>query len=117
MCKASIQALLELENVAEEAKEEGFIVPNEIAFENAKRLIKNLLVENPCEVIVYPMPDGEIAIDVPNGKGSSLMVLCDSDGGALCSVNINGNSRQADYPSTTSLPDKFIAEALEDLSR
>ncbi len=109
------EALRDLSEVIEEAKEEGYPIPNEIAISNAGLLLRKIYDESPRKFEVYPMPDGEVAIDVPNGKGSSVMVLCDSDGGALCLVNIKGKHRRARYSSAEALPDGFICEALEEL--
>ncbi len=41
------------------------------------------------------MPEGDIAIDVADGAGSSVMVLCELGGGVLCFAKINGNHRRA----------------------
>ena len=63
------------------------------------------------------MPDGEIAIDVPGGPGRSVLLLCGSDGGALCSVNMNGAHRRARYSDARGLPDGFVSDALAELER
>ena len=109
------QALGELDEIDEEAVAEGFRVPEKTTITNAKRLLARLYDVLPYRFEVYPMSDGEVAIDIPNGNGSSVMVLCDANGGALCSVNIKGNHRRARYSSTEMLPDGFVREALEDL--
>ena len=49
----------------------------------------------------------EIAIDAPGGHGRSVLLLCDSEGGTLCLVNMNGNHRRARYDTTNTLPDGF----------
>ena len=107
--------LSDLREVADEAVEEGFPIPSELATGNSERLIKKIYEILPGSYGVYPTPDGEIAIDVFNGKGSSIILLCNSTGGALCLVNIEGNSRRAHYSQTDSLPDGFIREALTEL--
>ena len=66
---------------------------------------------------IYPTPDGEIAIDAPGGYGRSVILLCDSDGGALCLVNMNGKHRRARYSSIETLPDEFLREALTELDQ
>ena len=108
-------ALRDLSEVVEEAKEENYLVPNEIAVRNAGRLLRKMYDILPLRYEVYPMPDGEVSIDAPTGHGSSVMVVCDSDGGALRLVNINGDSKRARYSTTKSLPDGFIYEALNEL--
>ena len=82
---------------------------------NAERLLKELYNISPRYFEVYPTPDGEIAIDAPGGYNRSVLLLCDSQGGALCLVNIDGNHRRARYSSSESLPDSFVREALADL--
>lgn len=100
---------------SDEAREEGYPIPSETALNNAERLLKGLYITSPRHFEVYPTPDGEIAIDAPGGYNRSVLLLCDSRGGALCLVNINGNHRRARYSSSEKLPDGFIREALADL--
>ena len=109
-------ALRDLNCVKKEAQEEGFVVPNEIAIRNAELILNSLADETHHRIEVYPIPTGEIALDVPNGEGSSVMVLCDLEGGALCSVNMKGEHRRARYSSTVNLPDSFMYEALDELN-
>ena len=70
---------------------------------------------SPRRFEVYPTPDGEIAIDAPGGPGRSILLLCDSDGGALCLVNMNGDHRRARYSTAGILPDGFVRDALAEL--
>lgn len=105
----------DLQGAVDEAREEGFPIPSEIAVTNSERLIKNLYEVSPGRYGVYPTPDGEIAIDIFNGEGSSVILLCDSVGGALCLVNIESNRRRARYSKTGTLPDGFVREALAEL--
>ena len=111
------EALRDLHEVVEEAEEEGFPPPKEIALDNAKRLLREMYAITPRRYEVYPMPDGEVAIDAPDGRGSSVLLLCDSDGGALCLVNMKGKHRRARYSTTETLPDGFIREAMAELER
>lgn len=110
-------ALRDLSNVAEEAKEEGYLIPSEITVSSANQLLRKMYDILPLRYEVYPMPDGEVTIDAPTGHGSSVMVVCDSGGGALCLVNIKGESRRARYSTTKMLPDGFICEALKELNK
>lgn len=110
-------ALTDLREAREEAREEGFSLPSGLAIENATRLLQEMYGILPRRFEVYPMPDGEIAIDAPGGYGRSVVLLCYSDGGALCSVNIDGNHRRARYSSADALPDGFLGEALAELVR
>ena len=110
-------ALNDLHEASDEARDEGFPQPSEIALKNAERLLKAVYGISPRRFEVYPTPDGEIAIDAPDGQGRSVILLCDSEGGALCLVNLNGNHRRARYSTTETLPDGFVHEALGDLKR
>jgi len=111
------QALEELDQVVDEARSEGFEIPGRNAMDNADCIIKRIYDDLPHPLQVYPMPDGEVAIDVTSGDGSSVLILCRSDGSTLCFVNINGNQRRAHYSSSDALPDGFMHEALEELQQ
>lgn len=110
------ETLNDLREAADEAREEGFPIPSDTAIANSERLIKKICGISPGRHGVYPTPDGEIAIDIFNGKGSSVILLCDSGGGALCLVNMEGNHRRARYSKTDALPDGFVREALSELN-
>lgn len=116
MFSAELAGILgDLREVAGEAREEGFPIPSETAMTNSERLIREVYGISPGSYGVYPTPDGEVAIDIFNGKGSSVILLCDSEGGVLCLVNIEGNCRRAHYSRRDTLPDGFIREALIEL--
>ena len=107
-------ALRDLEEVKDEAREKDFPTPTDLACKNANRLLKEMYRLSRRRFEVYPMPDGEVAIDASDGQGSSVL-LFDSDGGALCLVNMRGKHRRARYLSAHALPDGFIREALAEL--
>ena len=108
-------ALHDLDGAVMEAQEDGFPPPSHHALKNARRLLQDLYRLRPCRLETYPTPDGEVALVAPGGHGQSVLVLCDSDGGVLCSVNLNGRHRRARYSSATMLPDGFVREALDEL--
>ncbi len=110
-----VQALDEIDRVADEARSEGYQIPGTAAIDNAKRIIKCIYDNLSHPFQVYPMPDGEVAVDVTNDDGNSVLILSCSDGGTLCFVNINGNQRRARYSNSDALPDCFMHEALEEL--
>ena len=109
------EALYDLRNARDEAREEGFPVPSDTALQNAEVLLKEVYGISPRRFEVYPTPDGEIAIDAPGGPGRSVLLLCGSEGGALCLVNMSGDHRRARYSTTETLPDGFVREALIEL--
>ena len=108
-------ALHDLRETRDEARDEGFPQPSDIALENAERLLREMYGISPRRFEVYPTPNGEIAIDAPAGQGRSVILLCDSEGGALCLVNLNGHHRRARYSTTETLPDGFMHETLAEL--
>ena len=110
-------ALGDLDDATAEAREEDFPIPSDTALANARRLLLAMYKLSPQRFEVYPTPDGEVAIDAPGGRGRSVLLLCDSDGAALCLVNMDGKHRRARYSDTSLLPDGFVREALEELAQ
>lgn len=107
--------MADLRGVIEEAKDEGYPPPSNLAVSNAKRLLERLHRFAPRRYEVYPTPDAEVAIDAP-GDGCSVVILCDSRGGALCMANLPDGHLTKAYSSTESLPDSFVREALAKLA-
>lgn len=110
-------ALRDLDEVKDEADEEGLPPPSALAVVNAGRLIREMYDILPCRYLVELMPEGSIAVTVPGGFRRSIMLLCESNGGALCSVNMNGKHRRARYSHADQLPDGFLREALAELEQ
>ena len=106
--------MADLQDVIEEAREEGYPIPSNLAISNAKLLLERLYRFTPRRYEVYPTPDAEIAIDAP-GDGGSVVVFCDSNGGALCMANLPDGHRTKSYSTTELLPDSFVREALAKL--
>ena len=111
-----LAALDDLRQATREAQEEGFPIPSDLALANAHRLLRTAFEHSPQRYEIYPTPDGEIAIDASGGRGRSVLLLCESDGGVLSLVNMNGKLRRARYPDAVRLPDGFVREALDDLA-
>lgn len=111
------EALQDLDSAEVEAREEGFRVPSGTALRNARWLLRAMFRIFPRRFEVYPMSDGEIAIHVPGAPGHSVLLLCESDGGALCSVNFDGEHRRKRYADSEMhrLPDQFVRAALSEL--
>ncbi len=110
-------ALRDLQEINDEADEEGMPPPSELAIANADRLIRAIYDILPCQYLVELLPEGVIAITVPGGFRCSVMLLCESEGGILCSVNMNGKHRRKRYSYANQLPDRFLREALSELGR
>ena len=109
-------ALCELAEVTANAREENYPIPSDLALENEKELIEKMYQIKPCRFSVYSTQDGEVAIDACWRPRSSLILLCGSDGGALCLVYDRGKSRRAVYSDISTLPDGFIREAMSELA-
>ncbi len=105
-------ALQELDEVPADAEEDGLEVPSETAFANAERLLQAMYHDFPRRFVVYPVSGDRIAIDTRGLNDRGAVVTCDSDGGALCMVTIDGEYRRARYSTARELPDGFIREAL-----
>lgn len=112
------EALHELAEVVAYAEEEGFIVPSKGAIHCTSIFLERLCNISLHRYAVYPMPDGTIAIDAPNGRGSSVLFLC-SDESVSCLVNIKGKEHRHEVGSIIDpLPHSFrtfISDALRDL--
>ena len=111
------EALQELAEVAADAEDDGFEPPSEVAFANAEGLLKAMYRVSPRRFAVYPESDGGIAIDARGPNGRIAVVSCESDGGVLCLVSIDGARRRARYSTAHELPDGFIREALAGLDQ
>ena len=110
-------ALRDLQKINDEDEEEGMPPPSELAIANADRLIREIYDILPRQYLVELLPEGVIAITIPGGFRCSVMLLCESEGGALCSINMNGEHRRKRYPHADQLPDRFLREALSELGR
>ena len=106
------EALLELYEVQSEAREEEGVVPGDEAVETAKRLLMDMYRISPRLYAVYPMPEGEIAIDAATRFGTSLVVLCNPDGSAQCLTYIDDEYRTEKYRDTGTLPDDFPSKGI-----
>ena len=84
-------ALADLQDASDYAREEGFPIPSKSSIDNARYLLNEIHKISPLLLEVYPTPDGEIAIHSPNGRGRSVLLLCSSDGGALCLANLEAD--------------------------
>ena len=104
-------ALADLHDAREEAAEEEFTSPSDLTLENAERLLRAMHEIFPCRYEVYPMPDGEIAIDAPMALGISIVAMCEPDGNALCFVHTDQSKERRRFP-IAELPNDFLRHAL-----
>ena len=110
------EALVDLRATPNEAMDEGYSEPTQLALANAERILRRMYALLPTRLEVYPTPDGELAVVAPGSPRCSVMVLCDAEGGALCMVNMDGEHRRARYSTANSLPDGFLRYALTELA-
>lgn len=110
------EALKDLKEAPDEAREEGYPPPDELATKNARRLLHHMYELRPCRYEVYSTRDREMCIYIPEG-GRSVLVTCDPDGGVHCSTSLErGHSRtyyDRDYAADP--PPSFLQEALATL--
>lgn len=111
------EAMEELEEVVNEAHDDGFPPPSDAVIGTARRLLREMYSMSPRPYSVYPTPDLEIAIHGQHANSGSILVLCESGGGALCLVSLRRPPRRARYADVNDLPDGFLREALRDLDR
>lgn len=108
-------ALDTLAAIDDEAAEEGYPPPSEVAKRNAGRVLAWLAKAHSRDLDVYPTEDAEVAVDVAGAKGCGVLVLFGSAGGATCFVTMNGDNRRARYKDGGRLPDAFLKEAMAEL--
>ena len=111
------EALADLKGAADEAREEGFEPPDDLALHNARRLLNRMYELRPCRYEVYPTEEREVAIYVPQGD-RSVLVTCAPDGSVRCSTSVERKRSRAYYgPAHVSDPpagfqDGFLRDAL-----
>ena len=110
------EALRDLANVPDEAEEKQAPKPSSATLMNAEILLRRMYRMHPIRYSVYPLYDGEVAIDATRPNGESVIVVCLPDGGAICLVGIGLRQRRARYSDMESLPDGFFRDALLELA-
>lgn len=102
----------DLANVRSEAEEEGWPTPSERACSSARRLLVEMFEILPCRYEVYPTSHGEIAIDLPSGFSTSILVVCTSESRAMYFVTAEGEDRIRENLPINDLPDQFLRQQL-----
>ena len=94
------EALLDLYDAPRIAEEDGDVVPDRGTLLRAEDILRAIYRTDPRPYSVYPMPDGDIAIDAHSPQGSKVVMMCDSNGGVRRLAYINGefDSREYDDP-------------------
>ena len=112
-----MSALRELEQVADEARDDGAPVPSPLAHRNARSLIEKMYGMCRTRFTVYPLYNGEIVIEATSSDRDSVLAVCRSAGEIGCFVNMDGCSRWERYADVSALPNRFLREALRELAR
>ena len=107
-----VEALLDLYGVRRVAEENGGVLPEADALPGAERILRAMYRTAPRPYAVYPMPDGDIAIDAHSPQGTKVVVMCDPDGSARCLVYIDEEFDRREYHDPSVIPDSFIREVL-----
>ena len=110
------EAREDLLRVFQEAEEEGYPPPTELAFNTAARLLTTMYAISPRRFEVYPTSDAEIAIDTAPRPGVSLIVLCDSDEEVLYLLYIDGYQESERFRSVNDLSLEVLRRLLSDTS-
>ena len=111
--------LADVVRVLDEAKaetEENGWPSSARAHRSARSLLVRMIPLLTRRLCVYPLFDGEIAIEAVVASRGSVLLSCEPDGTVLCLVNIDRRSRHAKYETADPLPDEFLREALSELS-
>ena len=110
------QAFAELDGVSAYADIIEVETPSEVAFDNARRLLKSLYRIAPRRYEVSPEAGGRIFIEARDQQNNVVSVACASDGVVECYAGLTWDDpRRAHYGSAHRLPDAFIHAALVEL--
>lgn len=104
-----------LDEAKAETEENAWPLPALQAHRSARSLLLRLIPLLTRSLCVYPLFDGEIAIEAVVASRGSVLLSCEPDGTVLCLVNIHRRSRHAKYETADPLPDEFLREALSEL--
>lgn len=90
-----IEALAVLEGCPAEASEEGLREPSKYALAAADIVLRRLATHVAEAPDVYPMPDGEIAVDLRNpDEPYGVLFVAEATGGVACIARTRGTSAQ-----------------------
>ena len=105
----------QLDAVREEAAEEGYPVPSHELVSDVRSLLRRLYEVAALSYTVYPMEEGEIAIDTGNERGSVVLLCHERE--TWCVANIGNSPSRAWFRDRERLPEGFIKGVLTTLAR
>ena len=104
-----------VDQIDQEAEEEGYPPIRDIAKRNAKSVLF-MAGRSSLEPAVYASMDGEIAIYFKSRSApSALLILLDNDGGAGCYWSMGGESEHQRHDDGSQLPEDFLLAHLRAL--
>ncbi len=106
-------ALEDLAGVIDEAREDGYPDPTPQAMDNARLLVKTMYDIRPIRYDIYPMDDGEVAID--GGDKRRIGVFCYPDGSVLYIGWADGERVRIRANAPEDIPYDFLKLALHQL--
>ena len=110
-----VAAFALVDQINQEAEEEGYPPIGELAKRNAKRVLF-IAGRSPLEPAVYASMDGEIAIYFRSRSApSALLILLDNEGGAGCYWSLGGESEHQRHDDASQLPEDFLLAHLRAL--
>ena len=108
-------ALEYVDQIDQEAEEEGYPPIGGVAKSNAKRMLFTA-ANSRLEPEVYASMDGEIAVYFKSPAApAALLILCDNNGGAGCYWSIHGKSDRRRHDDASELPVDFVLRQLRAL--
>ena len=113
--KAALDATDEVQN---EARLEGNVVPAVSTITTARDALRAIYSVGTWPSAVYPLPDGEVGIELETPRGSSFVFICEADGSAHCLFGMWGKVKENRYTAeevTYDLPDEFLRAVLGQL--
>ena len=106
------EALESLDDIASDAHEMGYSVPEVAVVDEAKRILLEMHGYRTATFDAYSMSEGRVGIGVHGEFGRSMLVVCEPERTALCVVTVNRKSRHARYDDSSFLPDDFVRQGL-----
>ena len=111
-------ALHAIDGVQDEARLEGGVVPTVSTIARARGALKAIYSVGTWPSAVYPLPDGEVGIELETPRGSSFVFICEADGSAHCLFGMWGEVEEKRYTAEevrSDLPDEFLCTVLGQL--
>ena len=113
-------ALHATDGVRNEARLEEGVVPTVSTIARVRGALKAIYSVGTWPSAVYPLPDGEVGIELETPRGSSFVFICETDGSAHCLFGMWGEVEEKRYTAgevRSDLPDEFLRTVLGRLPR